>query len=101
MKPTPPNDSIRIRIADADYYVSCPEDQQDGLEEAARYLDNRIRDVREGDRTMTVERGAIVVALNLVDEINTMRKRYGIPENISARVHSLSEKIDELLRKCV
>ena len=101
MKPAPPTDSIRIRIADADYYVSCSQDQQDGLEQAARYLDDRIRAVRQSDRTMTVESSAVVVALNLVDELNTMRKQLGMQENISSRAHALSEKIDELLRECV
>ena len=101
MKPTPPQDSVRIRIADADYYVSCLEDQRHGLEEAARYLDSRIRSVQQSDRSMTVERSAIIVALNLVDELNTLHEQFGTERNISTRVHSLSEKIDELLRKCV
>ena len=101
MKPTPPTNSVQIRIADADYFVSCSEDQREGLQEAAQYLDDRIRAIRQSDRTMTVESSAIIVALNLVDELYTIRDQYSMQENTSARVHGLSEKIDELLRKCV
>ncbi len=100
MKPTPPEDSVKVRIANEEFYVSCPEEEQVGLLKAAHYLDNEIKTVQKSGRSMSIEHSAIIVALNLVDEMIVIREN-GASVDQSPRIEALSEKIDAFLNKMV
>ncbi len=99
MKPTPPSGSISIRIADCEYYVTCSEGEREGLLRAAQFLDNQIKQVQTTDRSMSVERSAVMVALNLADQLINKNKASVALDDATGRISELSEKIDEVLSK--
>jgi cell division protein ZapA len=60
--------TVTVRILDRDYQVSCPPDERDALERAARHLDERMRGIRNSGKIVGVERIAVMAALNLTHE---------------------------------
>ncbi len=100
MKPAPPENSIKIRIANEEYYVTCSEQEQIGLLKAAHMLDSEIRSRQQSDRSMSAERGAVMVALNMADELLALRESKDAGDT-EPRIKAISEKIDQTLRKFV
>ncbi len=63
-----PANTVSVSILDRDYLVACPPGEREALLAAARLLDTRLRDLRQHNRSATLERLAIMVALNLAHE---------------------------------
>ncbi|MGX5175539.1 cell division protein ZapA [Aliikangiella sp. IMCC44653] len=89
---------VTVHIMGNEYHVSSPEDQVEALEEAARNLDKRMREIKAGGRIVGTERIAVMAALNLTYEVQT-----GDPsssqaiEDANQRVQALTNKIDTVL----
>lgn len=61
--------AISVRILDKDYLVACPDEERQDLLAAARFLDRRMRDVRDGGKVIGSERIAVITALNIAHEL--------------------------------
>jgi cell division protein ZapA len=61
-------ETVRVQILDKDYQVACPAPQKEGLLEAARYLDQQMRAIRQSGKVIGVERIAVMAALNISHE---------------------------------
>lgn len=59
---------VQIRILDKEYMVSCPVDERDALVDSARYLDRRMREIRDSGKVLGSERIAVMAALNVIHE---------------------------------
>ena len=68
-------DTVNVSILDRDYLVACPPGERDALHAAARLLDSRLREMRQHNRSATLEKMAIMVALNLAHEQQQHRDR--------------------------
>ncbi len=76
---------VTIRILDKEYRIACAPEEQHGLLDSARLLDQRMREVRQNGRIIGADRIAVMAALNLVyelmserDEISQQRDRLQI-----------------------
>ena len=89
---------VSIHIMGNEYHVSSPEDEIQKLEEAARALDKRMREIKEGGRIMGLERVAVMAALNLSYEVmhgeSTSAEQTA---QIDQRIQKLQEKVDGAL----
>ena len=61
--------TVRLRILDNDYQVACPPEEKEGLLNAARYLDEKMRAIRSGGNVIGTERIAVMVGLNVAHEL--------------------------------
>jgi cell division protein ZapA len=68
-------DTVNVSILDRDYLVACPPGEREALHAAARLLDSRLREMRQHNRSATLERLAIMVALNLAHEQQQYKAR--------------------------
>ncbi len=59
---------VRINVLDKEYMVSCPVEERDALVESARYLDRRMREIRDSGKVLGSERIAVMAALNVIHE---------------------------------
>ncbi len=92
--------TVSVRILDKDYQFQCPSGEEQSLVEAARLLDGRMRKVRDGGRTIGLERIAVMVALNLANELLTTRESTGDGAGrMLDRVRRLNDRIDGALRQ--
>ncbi len=65
--------TLDITILDRELRVACPEDERAELLDAVAYLDKRMREIRDAGKVTSVERIAIMAALNIAHELLTTR----------------------------
>jgi cell division protein ZapA len=61
--------TLTVTILDREYRVACPEGQEPKLEEAARALDQKMKEIRVTGKVFGIERIAVMAALNLTREL--------------------------------
>jgi len=66
---TETNPPIKVQILGKEYPIACPEDEQHDLLIAARYLDEKMRQIRSNGRVIGAERIAVLAALNITHEL--------------------------------
>jgi cell division protein ZapA len=87
-----------VRILEKEFLVSCAKTQEKALREAALYLDKQMRQIRSTGRVIGVERIAVMAALNIANELMTLKSTQHEPSEIfSERLRVLQEKIDGVL----
>ncbi|QGX40297.1 cell division protein ZapA [Permianibacter aggregans] len=88
---------LTIRLLDREMKVAVPEDQSDSLLQAARNLDARLRELRDGNKVAGLERIALLVALDLSHELLLQQGGQVQNAELSHRLQRMQEKIDATL----
>jgi cell division protein ZapA len=89
---------IIVQILDKDYRVACQDGQQDSLLASARFLDQKMREIRAGGRVIGTDRIAVMTALNLAHELlEFQRERDQISDSFGRRIKALREKVEVAL----
>ncbi|MBN8726699.1 MAG: cell division protein ZapA [Xanthomonadales bacterium] len=70
-----PAEAVAVRILDREFLIACTPDDRAGLVAAAQHLDARLREMRPAMRTATLERLAMLAALNTSHELLAERAR--------------------------
>ena len=95
-KSTP--EPITVAILDRDYQFACQPEERKALKDAALYLDERMRTIKEAGRLMSLERIAVMTALNLADEMLKLQKNEMYrQENVDNRIRMLADELDDAL----
>jgi len=89
---------INVSIMGRDFSVACPPDEQDSLMDAARYLDKNMKEIQKTGKIIGAERCAIMAALNITNDLLQLRQATAGQEQVQARLDSLQERIDEVLK---
>ena len=61
--------TVDISIMGRTYKVSCPDEERDALLQAVAYLDQKMNEIKSGGRVASVERIAVMAALNIAHEL--------------------------------
>ena len=96
------NDQARVsvRIMEKEYMVACPYEERSALLDAAEYLNARMREIRDSGKVVGLDRIAVMVALNLANELLQLKDREAKLENeVGGRVRSLRERVETALEK--
>lgn len=94
------NEVVSIHILDREYSVGVEPGERGSLMAAAKLLDGKMREVRGGNKMATVERIAVLAALNLAHELQQLRDQAsaGTHEREIARVlEEMNRKLDRVL----
>jgi len=95
---TPKSSSLDVNILDREFRVACPEDERAELQEAVAYLDKKMREIRDAGKIASVERIAIMAALNIAHELLTTRVGGGFDlADLKRRIQSMQATIDASL----
>ena len=73
------NRPARLRILDKEVQISCKPGEEDDLMQAAAYIDQSMRDLRRRNTTSSIEKIAIVAAINTANALLKSRSREGVP----------------------
>lgn len=65
---------VSVRILDREFKVMCKPGERRGLMEAALFLDGQMREIRDAGKLTSMEKIAVMCALNLADELVKLRK---------------------------
>jgi cell division protein ZapA len=89
---------VSVRILDRDYMVACPQDERPALLDAAEFLNARMREVRDSGKVVGLDRVAVMVALNMANELLQLRAR-GNRVSVEAgdKVRALRERVEGAL----
>ena len=60
--------TVNVQILGREFPVACPTGQEEELVAAAEYVDNRMRDIQHKTGTNSLERVAVMAALNIAHE---------------------------------
>ncbi len=90
--------TLDVTILDREFRVACPEDERAELLEAVSYLDKKMREIRDTGKVATVERIAIMAALNIAHELLTTRLGTGFDMGeFKRRINFMQATIDATL----
>ena len=91
---------INISILDKDYKVACPPGEQSALLESAKFLDNKMREIRDSGNIMGSERIAVITALNMANDLlRTSNVDKEIGQELPPRLKDLENKISRVLEQ--
>lgn len=94
MSETKGSQTVEVKILERSYVVGCPEDKQDDLLNSAKYLDRKMREIRDSGKVIGTERIAIMAALNIAYEM-----LHGSKE--SQESHDQIQRINEKLAAAI
>ncbi|HEX5336941.1 MAG TPA: cell division protein ZapA [Gallionella sp.] len=93
-----PTKTLDIKILDRELRIACPEDERGELLDAVAYLDKKMRDIRDTGKVASVERIAMMAALNITHELLTTKVGRGFDlADFKRRMDRMQTSIDEAL----
>ena len=90
--------TLEVKILDRELRIACPEEERGELLDAVAYLDKRMREIRDAGKIASVERIALMAALNITHELLGMKVGRGIDlSDFKRRMDSMQAAIDQAL----
>lgn len=92
------SEPVSVHILEREYLVACPPDERASLLAASQLLDSRMREVRGGNRMASIDRIAVLAALNLAAEFIKLKQEAGERDReLSRTLGELNRRLDGLL----
>ncbi|MFG1487865.1 cell division protein ZapA [Oceanospirillum sp. HFRX-1_2] len=99
MSETQSSQTVEVKILERSYVVGCPSDKQSDLIDSAKYLDRKMREIRDSGKVIGTERIAIMAALNIAYEMlhgnqenkESQEQIQRINEKLSAAIQALRQ----------
>ncbi len=94
---------VTISLLDKQYQIACPEDEREALVTSARYLDQKMRNIKASGKVVGLDRIAIMAALNISHELLKTSRNLKAQDNEASGIvdgtssKRLADKIDEAL----
>ncbi|MEM6707743.1 MAG: cell division protein ZapA [Pseudomonadota bacterium] len=89
-----------MTILDKDYQVACPEEEVDALQTSARYLHEKMLEIRNTGKVLGPDRIAVMAALNMANELLAMRLTAGSAQAaIGEGMAKLSAQVEAALQE--
>ncbi len=91
---------ITLTIMGKEYKIICPLEEQDDLVILAQRLDQQMCKMRDSGKVNGPERIAVLVALNLADELQTLKNQHEVlQQSFSEALKKLNNKVENILEK--
>jgi cell division protein ZapA len=91
------SEPVAINILDREVLIACTAEERPSLLEAARYLDAKMRDMRANSRSATLDRIAILAALNISHELLNERRRESTDSTqLAEKLQALNAKLERV-----
>ena len=89
--------TVDVVIFDKTYRIESPTEEQETLKQAAKYLDEKMKEIRQAARGLESERVAVLAALNICHEMFENKKQSDMAQKIGQALQILTGKIDKAL----
>ena len=92
---------VSVRIMEKEYVIACPYEERTALLDTAEFLNDRMREVRDSGKVVGLDRIAVMVALNLANELLRLKNKDTKHEHDAAagRVRALRERVEGAIEK--
>ena len=91
------NEGVKLMILDREYQIACPDDEREGLQNAARYLDDKLREMRSRTSNIGADKLAVITALNITYEMLALQPVEQSRTTIQERITELTASVDSVL----
>jgi len=96
----PENATVTLALLGKQYKVACPKEKESDLLHASRLLDERLRSIRNSGRTASLDRIALIAALNVTDELEqTKRNLRAVESRNQDQLNELVKRVDLALEE--
>ncbi|MDZ7791636.1 MAG: cell division protein ZapA [Xanthomonadales bacterium] len=91
---------VTVRIVDREYRVMCTPEQRRTLMESALFLDQQMREIRDSGKISSMDKIAVMAALNLAEEVLKLRQEmHDRRDQVDSRVRDLADRLDRALER--
>jgi cell division protein ZapA len=92
------SEPVTVHILDREFHVACAPEERPGVVAAARYLDDKMREMRNAARTAGLDRIAILAALNISHELLGERRRESTDDaRLAEKLQALNATLERAL----
>ena len=92
------SDPVNLRVLDREFLVACKPEERSGLVASAEQVDRQLRELRRAHPSATIDRLAVLMALNLTHEINALKQSQGEREaRLERSLADLNRRLDTLM----
>lgn len=92
-------EAVTIRVLDKDYQVACPTDERDALLDSARFLDEKMREIRENRKMVGADRVAVMAALNIAHDLLQCESGKAGAPGTQTKLRSLQAKVEAAISR--
>lgn len=90
---------VDIRVLGKDYRIACAAEERDDLLESARYVDQKMREIRDTGKVVGLDRIAVMAALNIAHELAQANRQINLSAHeLQDRLNIMQEKINSVLK---
>ena len=89
--------TVKVRILEKEVQMSCASEDEDNLKRAARHVDQSMSEFRQRNFSASVEKIAIVTAINMANELLRASASSGNNEELGKKIASMQLMIEEVL----
>ncbi|PAV47067.1 cell division protein ZapA [Pseudomonas sp. HAR-UPW-AIA-41] len=86
--------TVTLQILDKEYRIACPAEERDNLESAARYLNDKMREIRSSGKVIGADRIAVMAALNITHEL--LHKQQQLTSEAAAHRHQVRDLFERV-----
>ena len=89
---------VAIHILGKEYLVACSDGEQNDLLDSAKFLDEKMREIRDTGRVVGLDRIAVMAALNMANDLLQAQARDRLLDgDLSDRLKIISDRVDSVL----
>ncbi len=91
---------VKLRILDKEVQLACKVGEEDELAKAAAYIDRSMSELKGRNSTSSIEKIAIVAAINTAAELMKSRStKAGEHPELTERLVAMNAKLEDLLEE--
>lgn len=95
---TESTDVVSIKLMDREYHIKCPPEKLADLQDAANYLDSKLRETSENTKALNIDRIIMIAALNITNELISLKhQKNSYIDSMNLRIQEIQNKIDQAL----
>lgn len=91
------NVPVTVNILDREYQVACQPGEEDTLRASAKYLDGKMREIRDRGNVIGIDRIAVMAALNIAHEYLQLQPLEEERRSLATHISNLRETISKAL----
>ena len=88
---------VSVRILEKEYFIACPYEERSALLDSAEFLNARMREVRDSGKVVGLDRIAVMVALNLTNELLQLKGHAKSEGEAGTKVKNMRERVEAAL----
>lgn len=90
--------AVTVTILDKEYRVACTPAEEEALLASARFLDQRMREIRGSGKVIGADRVAVMAALNMAHELLSHRQNQDeAADSVGKRLRGLKDRVEVAL----